>query len=486
MALTKVVLIGQLLAQLPPKATGVPAILKLLIDVVGYYDAQEKFLMIRARLRDSFVGIEGFATLNLSGELMLAMGFGDDPSFILSAGGFHPSFHDFPKGVPDKLERMAVSFSIGGVVNFRTETYFAITSNSVQTGFRVSIAADFGVASIEGWLGFDAMILLKPTFHFIVIVDFSVSVHAFGEKLCAVSVNMELNGPGEWRAKGKFSFSILWWDVDVPFDESWGSAPAITEQTTSATSALLADLQRPERLLPEAPVGNSGLVTLATVEAGPVPFAHPLGRLTIAQKSIPFEVTIDRMGTKKLTEGGIRYAVGEVTVGGRATTATQPVVDHFARGQYMELSEQERIGGKSFERFPCGVSVGSSAYRVDKSNITTVAKYEEKILEPEPLISRFPWKLTLIGRAGLSDEMLGTHVAMGAAAQSVRATAATMLAGGPGAASVLRQTPLTVVNATTLSPEVVLTGAVAGSDAVAQQTAGLGSLVMESFELVGV
>ena len=39
-ALTKVVLVGQLLAQLPQKALGLPAIVKLLIDVVGFYDAR--------------------------------------------------------------------------------------------------------------------------------------------------------------------------------------------------------------------------------------------------------------------------------------------------------------------------------------------------------------------------------------------------------------------------------------------------------------
>ena len=96
--LTKVILLGQLLVQLPPKELGVPAIVKLLVDVVGFYDAVEKFLLIRARLRDSFVGIEGFAKLDLSGELLLAMRFGDDPSFVLSAGGFHPAFKDVPRG----------------------------------------------------------------------------------------------------------------------------------------------------------------------------------------------------------------------------------------------------------------------------------------------------------------------------------------------------------------------------------------------------
>src|SRR5690606_12853538 len=160
----------QLLAQLPPRATGAPAILKLLIDVVGFYDAEEKFLLIRARLRDSFVGIEGFANLNLSGELLLAMRFGGAPSFVLSPGGFHPAFQDSPRGVPQQLERLAASFGLGPI-KMRCENYFAITSNSVQAGFKVCIKADFGAAAIEGWLGFDALLYPSPKFRFLVGID---------------------------------------------------------------------------------------------------------------------------------------------------------------------------------------------------------------------------------------------------------------------------------------------------------------------------
>src|SRR5207249_2757233 len=79
-ALSKVILVGQMLVQLPPKALGAPAILKLLVDTVGFYDADTQFLLVRSRLRDSFVGIEKFAKLDLAGELLVAVQFGSDPS----------------------------------------------------------------------------------------------------------------------------------------------------------------------------------------------------------------------------------------------------------------------------------------------------------------------------------------------------------------------------------------------------------------------
>jgi hypothetical protein len=487
LALTKVVLLGQLLAQLPPKATGAPAILKLLIDVVGFYDAQEKFLLIRARLRDSFVGIEGFAKLNLSGELLLAMRFGDDPTFVLSAGGFHPTFKDLPKGVPGNLERMAVSFGIGPI-QLRCENYFAVTSNSVQTGFKVSLTAKLGPASIEGWLGFDALIYITPKFHFLVGIGFAVSLKAFGTTLCAVSVSLQLEGPGEWRATGKFSFSILFWDVDVAFDEKWGSAPAVDAGTTSAAEALLAELRDPARMLPEAPAGGTSLVTLAAVGGATLPLAHPLGSLSLQQKLVPFDVRIDRLGTKRLTEGSAQFSVSGVTVGGQPATAREPVMDHFARGQYMELSEEERLGGKSFERFPCGVRVGTSNYRVSADSAKVTASYEEKILEPEPTIARFPWVLLQLGPPrALSGDLLELHVALGAAARSTRATATVLESGGPGRAAVAHDTRLALVDPAGLGETATLIPTLAQSSAAAAQQAALvGAVIVEAFELAGV
>ncbi len=484
-ALTKVVLLGQLLAQLPPRDTGAPAILRLLVDIVGFYDAQEKFLMIRARLRDSFVGIEGFARLNLSGELLLAMRFGDDPSFVLSAGGFHPAFKDFPPGVPHSLERMAVSFAIGPI-QMRCENYFAITSNSVQAGFAIAVVAKLGPASIDGRFSFDALLYLTPKFRFLLGVRFSVALKAFGANLCSVSVSMDLEGPGAWRARGSFSFSVLWWDVEVPFDEKWGSAPAVQAGTTSAASALMGELSDPARLLPEAPVGGSGLVTLAAAPDATIVLAHPLGRLTLRQKVVPFDVRIDRIGTKALTEGAVQFSVGPVTVGGRPTIASEVVDDHFARGQYMELSEEDRLGGKSFERFPCGVSVGTSAYLVGPRNRVVTASYEEKVLEPEPKIARFGWAVLQLGTGAraLGDGLLDVHVALGASALSARAQATTLNSGGPGAATVLHDTPLVLVNAATLAPVANLMPRVAGSAAVAAQVAATsGAVVAEDFEL---
>jgi hypothetical protein len=478
--LTKVILLGQLLVQLPPKELGVPAIVKLLVDVVGFYDAVEGFLLIRARLRDSFVGIEGFAKLNLTGEMVLAMRFGDDPSFVLSAGGFHPAFNpqEVPRGVPAVLERMAVSFGIGPI-KIRNETYFAITSNSVQGGCKIELSADIDVAAIKGHLSFDALLYLSPKFHFLVQLEFQVSLEAFGVDIASVTVRLSLEGPGAWRAKGHLSFSVLGWDEEIGFDESWGTPPVVEPPKTSAAALIHKELADPSRLLPSPPLGGNALVTLAEAPAGLV-LAHPLGLVTISQKAVPIDVEIDRIGTKLLTEVKAKFTIDGVTVGGTATTAREPVTDHFARGQFMELTEQQKLEGRSFERFTSGVRIGTTDYSVGTVGTTVKVDYEVEILEPEPVLN-LHWKATSRHREALAADTALTLSAYGAAANSARAKSDALNVDIGKAA--LREAPLTVVDPNTLLEQAITMTGPAASEAIAMAAAAVsGGLVVEAFE----
>ena len=67
------------------------------------------------------------------------------------------------------------SFKIGAV-ELTVEEYFAVTPNSVQAGQRVSLKADFGIASISASLGWDALLYLSPRFYFIVDLQFKAKV----------------------------------------------------------------------------------------------------------------------------------------------------------------------------------------------------------------------------------------------------------------------------------------------------------------------
>jgi hypothetical protein len=484
-ALSKVILLGQILVQLPPKATGAPAILKLLIDVVGFYDADTQFLLIRARLRDSFVGIEHFAKLDLSGEFLLAVQFGSDPNFVLSAGGFHPKYQGLPARVPRDLDRLKVSFGIGPV-KMSVEQYFAVTPNSVQAGQKVSLSADFGVASIEASLGWDALLYLSPRFYFIVDVEFKAKVKAFGETLASVTVSATLQGPDRWHIKGKFSFSILWWDKTVPFEESWGEVEEADAGTASLSEALLAELSNPDNVTPELPVGGVSPVSLiSTGEAEKV--AHPLGRLSIRQRAVPFDLDIDRLGTKRLTGGRQRVAVQKVTLNGTDLDHFDSTSESFARGQYMELSDAERLTGKVFEPFPSGVTVGVEGYRAPDALARDVrAGFETVRLDPVPggLISR--WATTHLAFIVADLDASVASSKLGAAARSDRAVARRRAMSSLALTAVaVDEPPLALVGQGTLHEVASLFGPAATSETLAKQQAATGGQrVVEAFEVV--
>lgn len=487
-SLSKVTLLGQLLVQIPPKSTRVPPVIKLLVDVVGWYDFDEQWLFFRVGLRDSFIGVGGGSSplkLNLNGELLASMRFGDNPSFVLSAGGFHPRFKDLPKGVPADLKRLGISLDIG-VLKLTVESYFALTSNSVQTGLSIEIRADLGPVDIKGWLGFDALFVFEPTFHFIVEIRFGVSLRFKGFNLCGISVKLSLEGPGRWHAVGSATFSILFWDVDVGFDESWGSTPPVDAGTVDAAAALNAAVEDPASWSAQLPAASASLVTLQPAKSEIGLVAHPLGRLEFVQRVLPFGLDLVRIGERRI-EGANRFELTSFTVGDHKVASPKVLTEHFARAQFVDRTDEEKLTDESFERFPAGAVLGSDDYTVPAAVGAATLEYEERYLEPDEI----DWKIIDRGlgvRLTIDHEAIRRQSAWGGAGLSPRKRieqlkgdgAKVVVVGEPGLAlaGVVDVAPLTVglSEFATASPSL----------ARQESAAFAASMVVESYELSGV
>ena len=481
--LSKVVLIGQVLVQLPPRDTGVPAILKLLIDVVGFYDGDTRFLLVRARLRDSFVGIEGFVKLDLAGELLVAAQFGPKSAFVLSAGGFHPRYVDLPERVPRDLDKLRVSFKLGPV-SLSIEHYFAVTPNSVQAGQKASLKADFGVAKIEASLGWDALLYLSPRFFFVVDLEFKAKVKAFGETLASVTVTATLEGPDEWRFDGKFSFSILWWDKTIPFHEHFGEVRQAETGTASLGQTLQAEIANPDNVTVEAPTGANP-VTLTS--SGTAKLAHPVGRLAIRQRAVPLGLQVERLGTRKLAGGPQAVTVVTVALNDETRPTFEHTTEQFSRGQFVTISDDEKLTGPTFETFPAGVIVGSADYvAVDAMAREVAAGFETVRLDPEPagLVSK--WTTTVLAFQPATDDGAREALKLGAAARSDRAEAALRVASSLTESSIgVDEPPLALVGRGSLAESGSLPGAAAKSPSLAEQVAAAAGLrVVERFEVI--
>ena len=84
---------------------------------------------------------------------------------IISVGGFHPAFREIPPDLRD-MTRMTIALLSGDNPRLTVQTYFAVTSNTVQYGARVELYAEACGFNIYGFLGYDLLVQFNP-FHFI-------------------------------------------------------------------------------------------------------------------------------------------------------------------------------------------------------------------------------------------------------------------------------------------------------------------------------
>ena len=372
---SKIVVLGQLLVQVPSKDLGVPPIVRLLIDVLGWYDYDEEWLFFRARLRDSKV--VGFA---LTGELVVSVESGDEPTMIVAAGGFHPLFVDVPRGVPATLDRLGFGFKLGRIT-LEVKLYYAVTPNARHIGLNIELKAKLGPVSIEGYVGFDALVDTE-TDRFRAQVRFGVALKYKGHSLCGVKVDMVLDGPDSWHAVGTGTFEILWWDVDFDFDERWGDPETISTVTIPLREQVAAELSVPANWSARLPAGLAPPITVEMPETGIV--VHPLGELDFLQRTAPFGIAVSRVGAKRVAGGPVTFSLPAATIGGRPASVSA-VREHFARGQFVDLSEEAKLTTPAFERFDAGTSVGVTGFRVPGSSGLGRAplSFEDRYLVPE-------------------------------------------------------------------------------------------------------
>lgn len=408
--LNRLALLGQLRVALPPALPDGKEVLKLLVDFYGYYDFDVERLEFSARLRNSHV-----LQMPLTGELYVRADFGKQPGFLLAAGGFHPDFKP-PAGTPAAMERLGLSFKIG-IVDITAKQYYALTPATVQTGSDFRLTAKLGPVQLAGWLGYDALIELEPVFRFMVDMRAGVEVKFKGYTLTSVGLKLHLEGPGRWVARGSLSFSILFWDVEKSFNESWGTAPALEQASTNVAALMSAAFSDKANWRAEQPRGWAP-VTLAPTTGETQLLAHPMGQLRISQKVAPLGVELQRMGNTKVV-GPNRFDITQAKVGDTVIANPSPVTEAFARSQYVNLTEAQKLSAPAFEQMKSGVILGSDDYALGPEVISADLEPETAYLAPEhPL--RLSRRVKVSSLAGLKKGQLLRQARAGAARRAAR------------------------------------------------------------------
>ena len=195
------------------------ALIELHIDVLGVIDFAAKKLAIDGSLFDSRVLIYA-----LTGDLVMRLTWGSDPNFLFSLGGFNPHFDTSGMNLPP-LKRMAVSIGDGDNPRISSNSYFAVTSNTLQFGANTEAFASAGGFSVHGYLGYDVLVVYSPfSFTFDFKASFDVAVD--GLTLTAFDIDGTFSGPRPWHLHAHVSIHLLFFDVGASLTLEWGELDA--------------------------------------------------------------------------------------------------------------------------------------------------------------------------------------------------------------------------------------------------------------------
>jgi len=366
--------------------------------------------------------------------------FGEDAVFVLSVGGFHPRFEPPPLPVPTP-QRLALSILDTDYARIRVEAYFAVTSNTLQFGARAQVFFGFDAMNVNGEIGFDALIQFSP-FYFIVEISASFSVSVFGIGLLSVRVRMSLEGPTPWRARGTGSVSLLFFDVEVDFDETWGEEHDTELEPVSVMPLLDAEFDKAEcwRALPP---GNNAdlLVSLRRMDPAAEADAlvlHPRGTLQVTQRAVPLDLTIDRVGTRRASDAK-RFTLQP----GAGLSKRTDLSENFAPAQFLPLTETEKLTRPSFERQHGGVELAPAGN--DMASAAMVKRINRfELITIDTAYRRLPKRLHALNGVLFAHFLGGASIAHSSLSQHVKTTmqpfTETIAVSGEGFAVALQST----------------------------------------------
>jgi hypothetical protein len=315
--------------------------------------------------------------MTLEGEMGMLIAVGEDANFIVSVGGFHPTFRPPPLPFPSP-RRLAMSILNEENARIRVEGYFAVTPNTVQFGAAAELFFGFSSFSVEGHIGFDALLRFSPLY-FIIEASASVSLRAFGVGCFSIRLRLTLEGPTPWRARGTGSISFLFFSISADFDVTWGETHDTLLPAVAVLDLLERELSNAESWRALLPGGSNLLVTLRALdEAADGLVLHPLGTLRVSQKSVPLDLTVARVGAQRPSDAN--HFTLAVTGGGLSKVGDAP--ESFASAQFLDLDDAEKLSRPAFERQHGGVDLAMTGSGYTSAHaVARVVRYEEIVID---------------------------------------------------------------------------------------------------------
>ena len=375
----RLVLLGVLRAILPNEQT---PILRLRADFLGVVDFGAKRIAFDASLVDSRI-----LQFTLTGDAAFRLYQGENPVFLLTSGGFHPSFQPPANADLPTLRRLTLALANGNDFRLTLSSYVAITANTVQFGSRLDLFVDLpGPFTLVGFMGFDALFQFNP-FRIAVQVAAGVAIKKGSRSVLSLYLRLAVTGPGPWHVDGEGSFKILFFKIKFRVNRTFGQGAAPQPlPSTDVRTLLLQALNDPKSWEVEQPVTRPASLVVLRAEPADATrlLVNPGGKLTVRQRVVPLAYRIERFGNTRPTTGN-EFNITSASIGATDPIAVsganlEEIRDHFSPGQFRQMSDAEKLSAPSFQTMRSGARLGIVVEGLTGgASVIRTAQYELKI-----------------------------------------------------------------------------------------------------------
>lgn len=374
-------ILGVLRVILPDEST---ALVKIQVAFLGVLDLDKGMLSFDASLFDSKV-----LTFGMEGDMVLRLSWGEKKDFLISVGGFHPSYTPPTHLQIPTMKRLTLKI-LSGNPRLTLTSYFAITTNTVQFGAGIDFY--FGVAGfkIVGEFGFDVLFQFSP-FRFIADARARLAVKAGSATLFQISLSFTLEGPTPWRAAGTAKFTIFFFTVKARFDTTWGDKRDTSLPDIDVLPLLmeaLEDVQNWRAITQTTHVDGLRMAPIAADEEDLI--LTPNGSIEITQKIVPLDVEISKFGQYKPADY-VKFEIESTHIkdsendanNSSNETAVVDVQDVFAPANFTDVGDKDKLALPSFEKQNAGIQLSGNSEMKSGDVKDREVKYEQLVMDEE-------------------------------------------------------------------------------------------------------
>jgi hypothetical protein len=110
---------------------------------------------------------------------------------------------------------------------------------------------------------------------------------------------------------------------------------------------------------------------------------HPFGSLTVSQRALPLNLTLDKLGTQKPDD--VNRVDITVAMSGASALPLTPVNESFAAAQYLQMSDAEKLSRPSYQDMKGGVIIGAAGGPQSSKMTRRKIEYQVTIIDKEPV-----------------------------------------------------------------------------------------------------